>query len=120
MKAFDQSKDEANIDIAALLAGTVSDAASSRQVAHMIASTFGGIDQALTPIIGQRGVAALYKRSLHLAGRAHPWLAGPHEGVHTAMDVAALTGALAAADRADCRRCRRRCFCRPSTSCWPA
>ncbi len=95
MKAFDQSKEEASSDIAALLAGTVSDGASSRQVAGMIASAFRGIDQALTPIIGQRGVAALYKRSMHLTSQTHPWLPRSREGVHPAMDIAALTTELA-------------------------
>lgn len=95
MKAFDQSKEEASSDIAALLAGAVSDGASSRQVAGMVASAFRGIDQALTPIIGQRGVAALYKRSMHLASPTHPWLPRSREGVHPAMDVAALTTELA-------------------------
>jgi hypothetical protein len=95
MKAFDQSEEGASADIAALLAGAVSDGASSRQVAEMVASAFRSIDQALTPIIGQRGVAALYKRSMHLASRAHPWLPRSREGVHPAMDVTALTTELA-------------------------
>lgn len=95
MKAFDQSKEEASSDIAASLAAAVSDGASSRQVAEVVASAFRGIDEALTPIIGQRGVAALYKRSMHLASQAHPWLPRSSEGVHPAMDVAALTTELA-------------------------
>ena len=82
MKAFDQSKEEASFDIAALLAAAVSDGASSRQVAGMIAAAFRGIDQGLMPTIGQRGVAALYQRSVHLASQAHPWLLGSREGVH--------------------------------------
>jgi len=94
MQAFDQSEEAASADIAALLAGAVSDGASSRQVAGMVASAFRGIDQALTPIIGQRGVAALYKRSVHLASQAHPWLPRSREGVHPAMDVTALTSEL--------------------------
>jgi len=95
MKAFDQSKEVESAEISAFLAGAVSDGASSRQVAEMVASAFRDIDQALTPIIGQRGVAALYKRSMHLASQTHPWLRRPREGVHPAMDVAALTTDLA-------------------------
>ncbi len=95
MKAFDQSKEEASTEIAALLAGAVSDGASSRQVAGMVTSAFRGIDQALTPIIGTRGVAALYTRSMHLARQTHPWLPRSREGVHPAMDVTALTTELA-------------------------
>ena len=30
----------------------------------------------LAPVIGQRGVAALFERALHLTGRAFPWLEG--------------------------------------------
>ena len=95
MKAFDQSKGEESAETAAFLASAVSDGASSRQVAEMVASAFLGIDQALTPIVGQRGVAALYKRSMHLASQTHPWLPRSREGVHPAMDVTALTTELA-------------------------
>jgi len=87
--------------IAAFLSRTASDGASSRQIASAVTSAFQGIDQALTPIIGKRGVAALYKRTVHLAGRTHSWLAVPMEGVPTAMDVAALAGALEARTAAD-------------------
>lgn len=95
MKAFDQSKEEESAEISAFLAGAASDGASSRQVAEMVASAFRSIDEALTPIIGQRGVAALYKRSMHLASQTHPWLPRSREGVHPAVDVAALTTELA-------------------------
>lgn len=94
MKAFDQSKEDASSDVAALLAGALSEGASSRRVAEMVASAFRGMDQALVPIIGQRGLAALYKRSVHLAGQTHPWLPSSREGVHPAMDVTALTSEL--------------------------
>ena len=87
--------------IAAFLSVAASDGASSGQIAGLVASAFEGIDQALTPIVGRRGVAALYKRAMHLAGRTHSWLAVPMEGVPTAMDVAALTGALEEQTAAD-------------------
>lgn len=32
------------------------------------------VGAALVPIIGQRGMSALYARALHLAGARHPWL----------------------------------------------
>ena len=44
--------------IAAFLKAEVSAGASSEDVAAIVASTFRGIDQALSPIVGQRGVAA--------------------------------------------------------------
>jgi len=69
--------------------------ADPAQIADAIASTLQAIDTALRPIIGERGVAALYRRSLYRAGPAHPWLAGVHEGVQAEMDLAALKSALA-------------------------
>lgn len=80
--------------IAVFLTGAVSDGTSSSRVAEAVASAFQGIDQALAPIIGTRGVAALYKRTVHLAGRTHSWLTATMEGVPTAMDVDALKAAL--------------------------
>ncbi len=53
------------------------------------------IDDALTPILGQRGVAALYARSLHLAATSYPWLAAPDESDPPAVGPAALKSALA-------------------------
>ena len=47
----------------------------SASVAASIVATWSEIDVALTPIIGHQGVAALYKRSVHLALPSHPWLA---------------------------------------------
>ena len=61
------------------------------------------IDDALRPVIGQQGVYALYKRSVHLTASSHGWLAGLHEGAEHAMDLAALRGALARQDGADAR-----------------
>lgn len=43
-------------------------------IANAGAARWTTIVAALTPVLGQRGVAALYRRSLHLAGRAHPCL----------------------------------------------
>lgn len=65
---------------------------------------FRGVEAALTPVIGPRGVAALYRRSLHVTARSHPWLAAASDGYDTGIDVARLqalleqqTGAQAAA-----------------------
>jgi hypothetical protein len=69
--------------------------AEPAQVADAIASALQAIDTALHPIIGERGVAALYSRSLYLTSSAHPWLAGMHEDAQTAMDLAALKSTLA-------------------------
>jgi hypothetical protein len=63
--------------------------APAAQVADAMVATWHEIDAALTPIIGSKAVVALYKRSLYLTARTHPWLAGTHEGAQ-ALDLAAL------------------------------
>ena len=80
--------------------------ADARAVADAAASTWHQVDDALSPIIGERGVIALFKRSLHLTLTAHPWLpqqAADHEAFaalhaslsnQTAADAAAAQGAL--------------------------
>ena len=107
MKAQDASKHARDDDgatsmqadeddrVADFLRGMASAGASSRDIAEAITVAFGGIDQVLMPIIGARGVAALYKRSVHLVGQTHPWLPHAGEGIPTAMDLAALTTQLA-------------------------
>jgi len=88
--------------IAAFLARKVGAGADSGELAETIAATCRGIDDALAPIIGRRGVAALYKRSVHLSSRTYSWLAaGTEEGVATSMDVASLTSLLARQTSAD-------------------
>jgi hypothetical protein len=64
-------------------------------VGAKVAATFRAINDALSPIIGHRGVAALYRRSVHLASVTHPWLAGAHEEVHVALDLVPLAAVLA-------------------------
>ncbi|QVW26833.1 hypothetical protein KJF94_08490 [Pseudomonas hormoni] len=49
---------------------------------------------ALTPIIGQQGVVALYRRSLHLCASTHPRLAGIYNRVQTALDLINLNSVL--------------------------
>jgi hypothetical protein len=77
------------------LADRVTEDASAEQVAEAIAALWQEIDQALHPIIGHRGVAALYHRSLHLTAAAYPWLAIGHRGLTAEVDPSALTTVLA-------------------------
>lgn len=81
--------------IAAFLEGAVSAGAPADEVAVLVATTIRSIEQALAPIVGQRGVAALYKRSLHLSRPLHPWLPVAPEGADAKMELAPLTAALA-------------------------
>lgn len=65
-----------------------------QQLAEFIVSAWQTIEASLSPIIGQRSVATLYKRSFYLASRQHPWLMDVHEGMHATMNLAALKAAL--------------------------
>ena len=60
--------------LAASLLSRVGTEASAVQIADGLATTWGEIEGALLPILGPRGVAALYKRSLYLIAPAYPWL----------------------------------------------
>ena len=76
------------------LAGRVPEGATAEQVADATVALWRDIDAALHPIIGHRGVAALYNRSLRLSSAAHPWLAGGYPDA-AALDATALCSALA-------------------------
>ncbi len=75
--------------------GSVEDAA---QLAQSTVAAWQAIDAALGPVIGQRGVAALVRRSLHLTSASHPWMAGTQDRVDTAIDLAGLEALLAQQD----------------------
>lgn len=59
------------------------------------------IDVAVRPILGHQGVVALYKRSIFLARRAHPWLTELHDRSAAAMNLDELREAVAHTDNAD-------------------
>lgn len=69
--------------------------ASPIRIAGAVVATWQAVDAALAPVIGVRGVAALYGRSLYLVRSAHPWLAALHQGPLTEMDLDLLAAALA-------------------------
>lgn len=71
-----------------------SDGMDAPALADFIVSAWQQIEASLTPIIGQRSVATLYKRSFYLASRQHAWLMGMHEGMQTTMNLVALRAAL--------------------------
>lgn len=70
-------------------------------VAAAIANTWASIDVALSPIIGKRGVAALYQRSVYVTSSAHPALASLRSEAQAAMNLEALTSALGQLDLAE-------------------
>ena len=73
--------------------------------ASLIAAALGvmalELDAALTPIIGPRGVSALWQRSLQLASGAHPWLALGQPGGLSALDTSLLATAIEQRDDHD-------------------
>lgn len=48
------------------------------------------VGEALAPVIGSRGVAAIFARSLYLGQADHPWLAKAADPLQGADDFAAL------------------------------
>lgn len=74
---------------AALLLRIGSDANSAR-IADAVHAIWKEVDAGLFSILGQRGVAALYQRSLFVTHRAYPWLAGTFDGVHATINLPLL------------------------------
>ena len=68
--------------------------AGVEQIADAIVVIWLEINQALHPIIGYRGVAALFNRSLKIAISEFSWLGDGHQGVLAAVDAAALKATL--------------------------
>lgn len=87
--------------IAASLASRINGRADAAQIADEIVTMCQEINVALSPIIGRRGVDALYKRSLHLAAPTYPWLAMARDGAQEFMDPAKLKATLAAQSSAN-------------------
>lgn len=85
-----------NSRLTAPLTHRVAEDADSRQIAAAINALWTDIETALQPIVGRRGVAALFKRTLHLAAARHPWLAPLKPGSDDAIDLGQLTALFAA------------------------
>lgn len=79
----------------------VEQSADAAQIAAAVAEVWEDISLVLTPIIGQRGVVALYKRSLYLTAGRYPWLASMHEQVNATVDLLALKAVLMQNNPAD-------------------
>lgn len=59
-------------------------------IASVVVSTWTDITEAIAPVIGARGVVALYKRSLYLARSQHPWMVPVQEDADMETALAAL------------------------------
>ena len=60
------------------------------QIADAAVVIWSSVHAALFPLIGQRGSAALYKRSLHLARTNYSWLSAAYAGAVKPGDFASL------------------------------
>ena len=69
--------------------------ADAGQIADAAVAVWSAIDKALSPVIGQRGSAALYQRSLHLARADYPWLGAAYQGDAERYGFDVLRAALA-------------------------
>ena len=74
--------------------------ADASPIAEVAVSIWKDVGIALSPIIGQTGVAALFKRSIHLARGAHPCLAAVLDDPAQPGELATLQTVLAQQTRA--------------------
>ena len=84
-----------------LTAAGASPGPDAAQIAQSWVGVWQEIERVLAPIVGMGGVAALYRRSLHLAGADHPWLEGGIDRVGHGIDLPALQAAMAKRSSAD-------------------
>lgn len=68
--------------------------AAPHQIGAQAVATWRSVYAALEPIIGHRGMCALYQRSLHLACPEFPWLGAVHATALDSGDFDALRIAL--------------------------
>ena len=68
--------------------------ADAGQIADVVVSTWRNVNTALSPIIGQRAITALYKRSLHLIRADYPWLRTQYDDELESREFTALKTAL--------------------------
>jgi len=70
--------------------------ADAREIAEAIRAMWVDIESALHPVVGRRGVAALFQRTLHLTATRYPWLSSRRAGsVETDSDLAELAAVFA-------------------------
>jgi hypothetical protein len=80
--------------VATALERLAAQGAATRQIAVAVVATWHAINDALAPVIGGKGVEALYGRSLYLVREAHPWLAALSREGNGGMDLVRLAAAL--------------------------
>jgi len=63
-----------NEAIRSALARRAGDAPDAGAIAEAALDTWGRVSDRLEPVIGKRGVNALFNRALHVTGKTYPWL----------------------------------------------
>lgn len=94
-------RSEESRQIVASLLHRVGPDADTARIAQAIVSTVQDMNIALTPIIGQQGVDALYRRSLQLCASTFPQLACVDGREPTAPDLIALASVVVGQSEAE-------------------
>lgn len=81
-----------------MFARLAADSDDAAQIAEIAVSIWHDVGAALAPIIGQSGVAALLKRSIHLTRAAHPCLSAVNQEALPASELAMLQVVLSQQD----------------------
>ena len=75
------------LSIVAPLAHRLNADADVAAIAQAIVAAWQEISLALSPIVGSRGFAALYKRSIYVTGLSHPWLMDLHDNALSTVNL---------------------------------
>ena len=67
---------------------------SSEHFAHVISTICLEISESLNPVLGQKGVAALFQRSLVHTTNVYPWLAAMGEDMQAPVNIENLKALL--------------------------
>jgi hypothetical protein len=84
------SESEEGRKIAASLARRIDNATDATQIADVIVAMLQEISAALVPILGPKGVAALFRRSLHLCTSLHPSLTAESASLTVGLNLPEL------------------------------
>lgn len=88
-------KSEQSSISAEILAHKVAQGEDADSIADSVTQAWRQADAVLTPLIGHRGVAALYQRSMHATAITTPWLAACYQGIQHEMQLGLLKDTLA-------------------------
>ena len=77
------------------LAHKVAQGETSLEIADVVTLAWQRIDVVLSLLIGHRGVAGLFQRTLHITGIDYPWLAVCYKGISHEMNLDDLNKVLA-------------------------